>query len=965
MRDDTTRHGRTEQQTDTGATRRDFLKAASAGAVATGLGLGAGAVGTASASSGINTPWLHVEGNTVKDPLGNEVILRGVNVPDPKRLNVTAPARGKNAEQLIDMATSADDGWYSRVVRLPVHPGDIAELPPVPEADVDVHVPPTFTREELETYIEDHLDPAVEQCWDRGVYCIIDYHRHWGEGELEWNYGPLDEEVRMFWDVVASHYDDHPHVIFEVYNEPTLPGMYGEWGTADLENTWREWKDTAQPWVDQIREHAPDNLIIIGSPGWSSSPEGAMIEEFDGENLMYAYHIYSGHGLRSEEDFDGREEAEATNGVWEHVPVFCTEFGWETLRQGEAPGSAIEWLDGQTDDFGEAIYNWMDNRPIHWTVWCFDITWLPSMFERGFTDEDPVDAMGDPYSAEGVPEDCPDLPCEWDLLGEDVGAYDDYMGAFMKEWLYDRRNDDLPQVDYDPYPPEVPEDLTVIDADERSVDISWSPVDSPGDSPFSHYNVYVDGEKHTEVTDTEVTVDDLLSDTTFEIGVSGEDGTGNVSEPATIEATTEPIDDDTPPTIPGGLTLESRTYHSLTIEWEESAANGPADVFEYVVYVDGAEHERVPDGTTTTTLEDLDPSAQYEVAVTAFDRASNESDPNAIVLETRSNRATENDLLINDYGSDSPWPSSNMLDEWVGGDYEGVSDGVLRLEYDDIWWYATGVNRDITDHAELRLLVRGDEGGEEREIDIRFADLDQSLASLSEDTIGTEFDVFIIDLEAADADLTDPGQIQFQTDIGTSGAIEIDEIWLAAEDDPADGIVDEDPDVGADVSPPHAFTVESTTESSVTVSWGVDVPDDADIYVDYYNVYLGGSHYAEVDEGEITIDGLDAGTTYTIGVSAVDQDGNTTTVSTIQATTDGGEEPAGLDVTGDGNAAQDLTGDGLYEDITGDGNFGFNDVVTFFEEHDGDVVQNNVEYFDFSDSGSVGFNDVVALFERL
>ncbi|GAB3017274.1 glycoside hydrolase family 9 protein [Natronobiforma cellulositropha] len=76
-------------------------------------------------------------------------------------------------------------------------------------------------------------------------------------------------------------------------------------------------------------------------------------------------------------------------------------------------------------------------------------------------------------------------------------------------------------------------------------------------------------------------------------------------------------------------------------------------------------------------------------------------------------------------------------------------------------------------------------------------------------------------------------------------------------------------------------------------------------------------------------------------------------------------EPGDLDVTGDGNPAQDLTGDGLYEDVTGDGNLGFNDVVTFFEEHNGDVVQSNVEYFDFSGSGSVGFNDVVSLFERL
>ena len=78
-----------------------------------------------------------------------------------------------------------------------------------------------------------------------------------------------------------------------------------------------------------------------------------------------------------------------------------------------------------------------------------------------------------------------------------------------------------------------------------------------------------------------------------------------------------------------------------------------------------------------------------------------------------------------------------------------------------------------------------------------------------------------------------------------------------------------------------------------------------------------------------------------------------------------GADPEDLDVTGDSNPAQDLTGDGLYEDVTGDGRLSFDDVVTFFEEHEGAPVQDNVEHFDFSDDGRVGFTDVVALFELL
>ncbi|GAB3020362.1 NosD domain-containing protein [Natronobiforma cellulositropha] len=67
----------------------------------------------------------------------------------------------------------------------------------------------------------------------------------------------------------------------------------------------------------------------------------------------------------------------------------------------------------------------------------------------------------------------------------------------------------------------------------------------------------------------------------------------------------------------------------------------------------------------------------------------------------------------------------------------------------------------------------------------------------------------------------------------------------------------------------------------------------------------------------------------------------------------------------DGYTACDITGDGLHEDVTGDGRVGFNDVVTFFEQLDEPAVAGNPDAFDFSGNGQVGFTDVVALFERL
>jgi len=130
------------------------------------------------------------------------------------------------ATQVIDMLTDESDGWYNRVIRVPVQPVDIGEYEPGSGPPV-----PAFNESELETYLTDHLDEVVQHCADRGVYCIIDYHRHrdvqWAEGQDGPVNTELQDEVDMFWDIVAPRYAEDSHVLYEVYNEPTEPGMWG------------------------------------------------------------------------------------------------------------------------------------------------------------------------------------------------------------------------------------------------------------------------------------------------------------------------------------------------------------------------------------------------------------------------------------------------------------------------------------------------------------------------------------------------------------------------------------------------------------------------------------------------------------------------------------------------------------------------------------------------------------------
>jgi len=62
------------------------------------------------------------------------------------------------------------------------------------------------------------------------------------------------------------------------------------------------------------------------------------------------------------------------------------------------------------------------------------------------------------------------------------------------------------------------------------------------------------------------------------------------------------------------------------------------------------------------------------------------------------------------------------------------------------------------------------------------------------------------------------------------------------------------------------------------------------------------------------------------------------------------------------NPPQDLDGDGLYEDVNGDGEFTITDHQVFFENRNHPVVQNNPELFDFARNGGVGLDDVNALY---
>ncbi len=131
-------------------------------------------------------------------------------------------------------------------------------------------------------------------------YVIIDWHSHHAEDQR-------DAAVAFFREM-AQLYGHRNHVIYEVYNEPLQVSWTGVI------------KPYAEAIIAAIRQHDPDNLIIVGTPNWSQLVDEASLSPIAGNNIAYTLHFYAGtHGqwLRD------KARTALNNGI----ALFVTEWG--------------------------------------------------------------------------------------------------------------------------------------------------------------------------------------------------------------------------------------------------------------------------------------------------------------------------------------------------------------------------------------------------------------------------------------------------------------------------------------------------------------------------------------------------------------------------------------------------------------------------------------------------------------
>ena len=417
-------------------------------------------------------PWLHVEGNKIKDPAGNVVVLRGISLID---LGFLEGWQG-GAINMINRLTDRDDsqgsspGWYPKVLRIPIHPPDSVDNWPYGWGPND------------DRFYNGLLRPVVDYCADKDLYVVLDWHYV----ADTWDKVTQTSE---FWEYMAPRFADDSHVLFELFNEP-INDVDGDW-ISSATNDWLSVRDDMQTWIDIVRSHAPRNLILVAGGFYSQiiGPAATypVSDPVGGNNITYVSHIYPSHWLN--DDWSWWHVDQITTCAAVH-PVIMTEWGFTSDSNYD---DQYHLLIGTITNYGQPLMNFIERLRIGNTAWVASYDWDPPMFWRDWT-----------------------LRC-----GEGE------MGCFVKDVLYKKRNHDQPYGK-----PQTPFDLEYLSTEDfETEDFSKFPWSSYGDESWdttrqeSHsgsYSAQSGSIEDGESTTLQVSLDCVSGDITFYRKVSSE-----------------------------------------------------------------------------------------------------------------------------------------------------------------------------------------------------------------------------------------------------------------------------------------------------------------------------------------------------------------------------------------------------------------------------------------------------------
>jgi endoglucanase len=182
------------------------------------------------------------------------------------------------------------------------------------------------------------VETVIDNAATAGVYVIVDFHAHAAHQH--------QSEAVAFFSDLADRYGHLPNIIWETYNEPEQVS----------------WSSQVKPYhqatVAAIRQHDPDNLIVLGTPTWSQDVDVAAADPVAGTNLMYTLHFYSCTHSQWNRD-------KANTAISRGLALFVTEWGASHADGG---------LDGRLClDEAQRWVDWMEANGISWAAWKLDV----------------------------------------------------------------------------------------------------------------------------------------------------------------------------------------------------------------------------------------------------------------------------------------------------------------------------------------------------------------------------------------------------------------------------------------------------------------------------------------------------------------------------------------------------------------------------------------------------------------
>ena len=248
------------------------------------------------------TPALHVDGNVLKDPSGNTVVLHGVmDTPSPYfnsyrwgewwgGFTDEAVTRCKDYFDKITTAiTSPEKGTYCNLFRLHLDPcwtNDPNKTATGSGQEDDIS---RFSADRLRTYFNSLYLPIALNALSKGLYVII---RPPGVFPQRVNVGgEYNNYLMTVWNIVSSNETLKQYsgqISLELGNEPvTVLNAYGQSDSNALH-------DFFQPIVNKIRQNGFNGILWIPGTGWQSNYQDYVSHPIQDSNFGYAVHNYVG-----------------------------------------------------------------------------------------------------------------------------------------------------------------------------------------------------------------------------------------------------------------------------------------------------------------------------------------------------------------------------------------------------------------------------------------------------------------------------------------------------------------------------------------------------------------------------------------------------------------------------------------------------------------------------------------------